>query len=140
MGTTIISGGDTPPVFEPPEHVFDLMTLFIQCFVEAGGEVAPLSWRDTRRYPLGEQSLSEFIAVISLVTKHVGRAFRQCRVDQLGSKMIAHRAFGEAQDDRSSQLIHYRVQLGVQSALGAANTSWNIPFLSRLAAVRWALR
>lgn len=113
MGAAVISGGYTPPIFEAPEHIFDLMTLFVEGFVEAGREVTPLSWRDARRDPLGEQSLSEFIAVIALVTKQVSRPLRQCRIDQLGSNMVTHLAFGKAQDDWPSQLIHYRVQLGV---------------------------
>ena len=30
MGATVISGVDAPPVFEAPEHVFDLMALFVE--------------------------------------------------------------------------------------------------------------
>jgi hypothetical protein len=30
MGATVVSGVDTPPVFEAPEHVFDLMALFVE--------------------------------------------------------------------------------------------------------------
>jgi len=37
-------------------------------------------------------------------------------------------------------LVADRVELGVQPTLGALDTAGNIPFLSRLAAVRWAFR
>ena len=30
MGATVVSGVDAPPVFEAPEHVFDLMALFVE--------------------------------------------------------------------------------------------------------------
>ncbi|ESZ12152.1 hypothetical protein X737_27500 [Mesorhizobium sp. L48C026A00] len=54
--------------------------------------------------------------------------------------MVAHLAFRQEQDDRPSVSIADGMQLGVQSALGAPDTAGNIPFLSRLAAVRWAFR
>ena len=30
MGAAVVSGVDAPPVFEAPEHVFDLVALFIE--------------------------------------------------------------------------------------------------------------
>jgi hypothetical protein len=30
MGATVIPGVDAPPVFEAPEHVFDLVALFVE--------------------------------------------------------------------------------------------------------------
>lgn len=87
------------------------MTLFIEGFVVTRREVTSLSGWDARRYALCQQSLSELVAVISLVTKQSSGTFRQCRINQFGPDMVAHLAFGQAQDDRSPQTIHYRVQL-----------------------------
>ena len=30
MGATVVSGVDAPPVFEAPEHVFDLVALLVE--------------------------------------------------------------------------------------------------------------
>lgn len=54
--------------------------------------------------------------------------------------MIAHLPLGQEQGDRLAGTIADSVELGVQSALGSPDTAWNIPFLSRLAAVRCAFR
>lgn len=37
ISSTIISCGDTAPVFEPAEHVLDLMALFVLNFAEESG-------------------------------------------------------------------------------------------------------
>jgi hypothetical protein len=34
MSTTVIASGDTPPIFEFPKHIFDLVTLFIKLAAE----------------------------------------------------------------------------------------------------------
>ncbi len=54
--------------------------------------------------------------------------------------VIAHLAFAEQHDDGTSPAIAYGVQLRVQTALGAPDTSGNRPFFKRLAAVRCAFR
>lgn len=52
--------------------------------------------------------------------------------------MVAHLTFAEQHDDRASLPIANGVQLGIQSAFCSPDTTGNIPFLSRLAAVRCA--
>ncbi len=54
--------------------------------------------------------------------------------------MVAHLAFAKQQDDRFSGFVADGVELGVQAAFRAPDTTGNIPFLRRLAAVRWAFR
>jgi hypothetical protein len=54
--------------------------------------------------------------------------------------MVAHLAFTEQHDDWAALIIADRMQLGVQSTFGSPDTTGNIPFFSRLAAVRCALR
>lgn len=50
--------------------------------------------------------------------------------------VVAHLAFRQEQDDRPAVTVADDVELGVQPALGAPDTTGNIPFFSRLAAVR----
>jgi hypothetical protein len=54
--------------------------------------------------------------------------------------MVIHLAFGEQQDERATLAVTGGVQLRVQAAFGTADAAGNSPFLSRLAAVRCALR
>ena len=44
MGATVVSGADLPPVFEAPEHVFDLVALFIEDGVMRDGDF-PIGFR-----------------------------------------------------------------------------------------------
>lgn len=50
--------------------------------------------------------------------------------------MVAHLAFAEQHDDRAALAIANGVSFGIQSAFGSPDTAGNIPFLSKLAAVR----
>ena len=59
---------------------------------------------------------------------------------QARALMVTHLAFRQQQGNWPSLAVADGVQLGVQPALGAANTAGNSPFLSKLAAVRCALR
>src|SRR5690606_31775472 len=54
--------------------------------------------------------------------------------------VIAHLPFAEQQDQWPAFAIAHGMEFRVQTASGASDTSGNSPFLSRLAAVRWALR
>jgi hypothetical protein len=54
--------------------------------------------------------------------------------------MVAHLGFSEKQSHGPAILISDGVELGVQPALRSPDAAWRVPFLSRLAAVRWALR
>jgi hypothetical protein len=50
--------------------------------------------------------------------------------------VVAHLALRQQHDDRAAFIVADGVKLGIQSTPGAPDTSGNIPFLSRLAAVR----
>src|SRR5690606_37661994 len=54
--------------------------------------------------------------------------------------VVTHLAFRQKHDDRPAVTVADGVELGVQPALGSPDTTGNIPFLSRLAAVRCAFR
>ena len=44
MGAAVISGVDSPPIFEPSEHVFDLVALFVEDGVIGDGDL-PIGFR-----------------------------------------------------------------------------------------------
>ena len=54
--------------------------------------------------------------------------------------MVAHLAFGEHHHHGAAFTVAHGMELGVQAALGAPDTSGNSPPFKRLAAVRCALR
>ena len=66
--------------------------------------------------------------------------WRQCIQGKGSTLVVAHLAFGEQQHDGPDLAVAYGMQLGVQATFGASDTAGNSPFLSRLAAVRCALR
>src|SRR3546814_10557592 len=62
-------------------------------------------------------------------------------VEHQGSAFIvAHLSFAQQHDQRPALAVADGMELRVQTAFGAFDTSGNSPFLSRLAAVRCALR
>src|SRR3546814_4601712 len=54
--------------------------------------------------------------------------------------IVAHLSFAQQHDQRPALAVADGMELRVQTAFGASDTSGNSPFLSRLAAVRCALR
>ena len=83
----------------------------------------------------GCQGLAEPVAVVAAVGDQ-GFRQRQRVEHEAGALVVAHLAFGEQQDERLAVAVADGMQLGVQPAFGASDTAGNIPFLSRLAAVR----
>ena len=59
---------------------------------------------------------------------------------QRSAFIVAHLAFAEQKDERSPLTVADGVELGVQAAFGAPDTSGNRPFFKRLAAVRCAFK
>lgn len=116
------------------------MPLFIQGFAKISREVPTLSRWNTGGYSLCFECGSEFIAVVTFVTDQTRGSIRQSRIDQFCSNMIAHIPFTQAHDDRSTMAITNRMQFGIQATFCAPDTAGNIPFLSKLQAVRWAFK
>ncbi len=54
--------------------------------------------------------------------------------------MADHTAFAGQQDDRAPTAIANGVRFGIQPAFGSPDTTETIPFLSKLAVVRYAFR
>ena len=59
---------------------------------------------------------------------------------QGGSLVVAHLALAQQHDKWSALAVAHGMELGIQPAFGASDTSGNSHFLSRLAAVRCAFR
>ncbi len=115
------------------------MALFAEYLVEHKGLAAVDFWRDASFDPFGLESVPELVAVIALVgDQRLG--FWKPRIEQLCTDVIAHLAFREQQHDGLAIAIRDGMEFGVQAAFRAPDTAGNIPFLSRLAAVRWAFR
>lgn len=144
MGTAIIAGVDTPPVFEFAKHVLDFMPLAVKLLVEFCGQQPTLARRDTRCDAFGFQRRPIFIAVIALVADHAGGMHWNGWICKLCTDLVNRLPFGQAQDYRPAVTIAHCVQLRVQPAFGASNIPGNIsgkrPFFKRLAAVRWAFK
>ena len=91
--------------------------------------------RDAGLDALVGESPAEPGAVIATVSDQVGGG-RQLIQHHAGALVVGYLTGAELEDDGPAQLIAYGVELGVQSAPGASDMVGNIPFLSRLAAVR----
>lgn len=140
MSAAVIACGDPPPVLKSSKHGFDLMALFIQRFAIGFRSLPTSSRRDTRRDPFRSESGAIVVAVISFVADEDFGVLRQSRVEYLRPNMIAGLAVRQAHHDRAALAVDDSMQLGVQSAFGAPDTAGDIPFFSRLEAVRCALR
>src|SRR5690606_11881765 len=103
------------------------------------GRLAASARRDARLDASGFEFSPEPGAVVAAVGDQM-RSWRQGVENQTCALVIAHLAFRQEQDDRPAVTVADGVELGVQPAFGAPDTTGNIPFLSRLAAVRWAFR
>ena len=97
MGTAIVSGCDTAPVFQPCEHVFDLVTLFVQGFGVTSWSSPVCSWWDASLDLAGVQRIPELVAVIAFVANQ-DFGIRYRGIDQLRPNMIGELAFTQAEN------------------------------------------
>ena len=140
MGAAVVSCGDASPVLEPAEHALDAVALPVEVYVVqrigafrfARPGIQAVTSRTVR-------DCADPVAVVALVgDQPVG--VRQVGQHRRRAAIIADLALGEQQDQGLAFAVADRVQLRVQAALGSTDAAGNSPFLSRLAAVRWAFR
>lgn len=81
------------------------------------------------------QRLAEPVTVVALVADQIP-GFGQGVKHQRGALVVTHLAFAEQQDERPAPAVADRMELRVQAAFGAPDTSGNSPPFKRLAAVR----
>ena len=139
MGASIVAGGNAPPVFELGEQVLDLVALAVEDRVVGERYLAASARWDAGLDAPHVQFGVEPRAVVTSVGDQMGGG-RQGLEHEACALVVAHLAFGQEQDDRPPVAVADGVQLGVQAALGSPDATGSIPFLRRLAAVRWAWR
>ena len=134
MRAAVITHGYSPPVLDPAKHDLDLVPLFIQIFIVRAGFLSVPSGRDAGRNAFGAQGITEPVGVITTVRQQLP-GLRQSIYGihkQGGSFVVAYLACRELRKKGHG--------FGVQPALCASDAAGKSPFLSKLAAVRWALR
>ena len=135
MCTAVVAHSYAPPILEPAEHVFNLVPLFIEFPVVCDLDFAVFLRRDAGRDPFSDQGCPEPVRVISAIREQLF-GFRQGIQHKRSAFVIAHLTFGEQQDHGLAAAIANSMKLRVQAAFRATDTAGNIPFFSRLAAVR----
>lgn len=139
MGTSVVSGGDAPPILDPAEHVLDAIALLVEDCVVLGRGPALFAWWNAGRNAFVFQSVAEPVGVVTTICQQF-LGFGQAVEQMPGTLIVAGLARGEEKQQGSAQPIGDGVQLGIQAAFRASDTAGKSPFFSRLAAVRWAFR
>lgn len=139
MGASVVAGCDASPVLELGEQVLDLVALAIERPIVVVWDFAASARGDARFDASCSEFGSEPCTVVAAIGDEMG-GWRKGVEHETGTLVVAHLAFRQEQDDRPAVTVADGVELGVQPALGSPDTTGNIPFLSRLAAVRWAFR
>lgn len=139
MRASVVSCCDSAPVFEFCEHVLDSVTLFVEALIVGDFGLSVFLGRDAGGDAFGPQGVPEPVGVIPAICEQ-DLCLWQSADQVCGSFVIAHLPFGQEHGHRAAPTVAHGVKLGVQSAFGAPDMAGNIPFFSRLAAVRWALR
>src|ERR1700760_1987372 len=98
------------------------MTPFGERFVVVDRLSAVLGRRNARLDPSRVQRGAEIVTVVAAVTDQ-NTAARQFLKQHTSAGMIAHLALGQQQDDGLALGVAYRVELGVQPALGASDAT-----------------
>src|ERR1700744_6607618 len=115
------------------------MAPFVERLVVVDRLSAVLGRRNARLDPSDVQRAAALVTDVAAVTDQ-NTAARQLLEQHTSAGMIAHLALGQQQDDGLALGVAYRVELGVQPALGAPDATRSPPFFRRLQAVRCALR
>lgn len=128
MGTAIIPHGNPTPILDPPEHDLDCVALFVEGFVVATPCRSVFPWRNAGCDALLPEGGDQVVGI----GKTGQQAFR--------AAVITGVPCGQQQVHRLAHIVAHRMELRIQAPFRAANTARACPFLSRLAAVRWAFR
>ncbi len=139
MCAAVIAHADTAPILDTCEEIFDLVPLFIELGVVLDQVAAITFWRNAGLNPALFQAFSKPVGIIAAICDHA-LGLGETVEYQGCSYEITSIAFGQQQYQGATLAIANGMELGVQPAFCAANTSGKRPFFSRLAAVRWALR
>ena len=139
MRTSVIAHGNSAPVFEPAEHDLYFVSLLIELFVICNRVFSISFGRNAWSYAFIKQCVAKPSSIVASIRKKCF-GIRQ-GVKQLRSAFVlTHLTCCKEQSNRLAGTVADCVQLRVQSAFCAPDTAGKSPFLSRLAAVRCALR
>jgi hypothetical protein len=114
---------------DPAEDVFDLVALAVEVRVVVVLDLAVLAGRDARGDAAFGQCGAEPVAVVALVGEQFLGAGKR-RKQQKSALVVAHLAFGQQHRDRPAEPVADRMELRVQAALGAPDTSGKSPLLT----------
>ncbi len=131
LWASVVTGGYTPPVFEPVEHDFNAIAPLVSTLVVFDRRLPFLSTWNTGAYPLVLQRFSEPVSVVAAIPEHTFDAWQpaeRCpRAD-----IIAHLPGGDELVDRSSLAVTDCVQLGVHATFGATDQAFTPPFVGEM--------
>lgn len=139
MCASVVAGVDAAPILETAKHDLDLVALAVEGSVVRDRHTPVRPGGDAGRdLAIGQSSAEPVCVITSIAEQGFGPGQR---IKHQGSPfVIAHLPFAERHDQRAPVIVTDGVKLGVQATLGASDTAGNSPFLSKLAAVRCALR
>ena len=120
MSAAVIARGDTAPVLDPTEHVFDFVARAIARGIVGVLDFTVLAWRDTWIDAFADRGDAKLIAVVTLVTEQILDGWQGIK-HQSRTLVIAHRPLREQHDDRTSFTLTNRVECGVLSPFDAPN-------------------
>jgi len=122
VSATIVAGVDAPPVLEFAERVFDLVALAIEGGVVRDRHLSVGLRRDAGSDATLGQGMAEPVGIVAPIGER-GLGLEE-RIDhQRGTLVVAHLPFAEQHYQRAAFANADRMQLGVQAAFGAPDTS-----------------
>ena len=137
VGAAVITGCDTPPILEPPEHVFYLMALFVLDFAKYRRVFPTLARWNAGGDAFCFEGGAILIGIVTLVSdQRRAGPVSQGWVQDLGTDVVGNLSRRKAHRDRATLAIANGMQLGIQSALCAADMAGKNPPFMRLDAVR----
>lgn len=140
VDTTVVSHGNSSPIFKTTKHNLNFMALLIESFIIILGGVLPISFgRGAGNCASTEQFLPTPVCIIASICKQF-LGLRHGSQQLFCPLIIAHLTLCEGKSKRTVFSVTKRMELGIQSTSCASVAPGKSPFLSRLAAVRCALR
>ena len=110
MGTTVVAGGDAPPVLQSAEGVLDPVSLAVEHPVVGQGQLARACRGDAGNGVVFCQLVAEPGAVVAAVAEQLAHR-RQDRQQQRRTMVVASLPFGQHQPNGPSMLVGGGVQL-----------------------------
>lgn len=122
LDASVVAGVDAAPVLEFAEHVLDFVTLAIEGCIVRDGHFAVGLRRDAGFDPTLGQGMAEPVGIVAPVgERRLGP--REGIDHQRSALVIAHLPFAEHHNQRAALAIADGMELGVQAAFGAPDTS-----------------